>query len=111
MAGFEHHLWVCVSLEDVALSPAPSKAKIPSYSIPHPLSSTSHYTSMPKTFPLSFVHLFSHHTALCGLESSRGFVPGAISASHCLGMQCGGQTQPACMAMLTLVSSLFCRCS
>lgn len=70
----------CVCLEAAALSPAPSKAKVLSYSIPHPLTSTSHYNSMSKTFPLSFVHLFSPHTALWGLERNRSFVPGAISA-------------------------------
>lgn len=75
MAGLEHHLWVWGCLEAAALSPAPSKAKMPSF--------THHHISLQfraQDFPLSFVHLLSPHTALSGLERSRAFVPGAISA-------------------------------
>lgn len=38
MAGFEHHLWLCVCLEVAALLSAPCKAKMPS--------STHHHISL-----------------------------------------------------------------
>lgn len=87
MAGFEHHLWEFVCLEAAALSPAPRKAKMLSYSIPHPLTNTSHYNSMPKTFPQALCISFLP-TQPCGVWKGAGLCACNYLCSHCLGILC-----------------------
>lgn len=81
------------------------RAKMPS-SLPHPLTSTSHYSSMPKTFPPKLCASPFSPCSLVGPGKEQGLCAWSHLCSHCWGMQCGGQTRPPCMALLTLVCSL-----